>query len=527
MAASAPNERATADTRRLVLRMRGITKRFGALVANDAVDFDLREGEVHALLGENGAGKSTLMCGLYGLEPVDAGTVELFGASVDLRTPAAAIAQGIGMVHQHFMLIPVLTVAENVVLGAEPGRMRLDRRHARDAVLELGERYGLAVDPDRVVGDLTVGEQQRVEILRALYRGARILILDEPTAVLTSQETEQLFAIVRALTAKGTAVVLISHKLREVLEIADRVTILRRGRKIATMPRRDATERGLVEAMVGREVLMRLAKTATRPGSPRLTVERLTVCDDRGIEAVRELSLTVRAGEIVGLAGVDGNGQAELVEALTGLRRARSGSIEVDGRPLAPGDVRAAVAAGIGYIAEDRHRRGLVLDFELAENLCLRSYRQAPIARLGWMSHARVRARAHGLLEEFDVRGGDSDTPARALSGGNQQKVVIARELAGDPAVLVAARPTRGLDIGATEFVRKRLLAARAAGRAVLLISYELEEISALADRILVIYEGRLVAEFAPDTSEEQLGFAMAGGGDARRHQLDDDGGVR
>ena len=417
------------------------------------------------------------------------------------------------MVHQHFMLVPVMTVAENIVLASEPRKgLLLDTKAAARRVRELSDRFGLAVDPDARVGDISVGSQQRVEILRALDRGADVLILDEPTAVLTAQETAELFKVLRTLTAEGKSIVFISHKLGEVLEIADRVSVLRRGKKIETVPTEGATEESLARMMVGRDVLFRVAKERAEPGQPLLEVEALEVEDDRGLPAVRGLDLQVHAGEIVGIAGVDDNGQAELVETIAGLRRPLAGTIRVDGQDVTGADVRGKLAAGIGHIAEDRHRRGLVLDFSLAENLALRDYRREPIARHGLISPKRMNERAAPLLEEYDVRGGGAEALALSLSGGNQQKVVIAREIAEEPKVLIAAQPTRGLDVGAIEFVHRRLIEQRDAGRGVLLVSLELEEIRSLSDRVLVMYDGRIVAELAPEASEEEFGVAMLGG---------------
>jgi simple sugar transport system ATP-binding protein len=466
---------------------------------------------VHALLGENGAGKSTLMNVLYGLLQPDEGQMFLRGEPVHIGSPREAIGKRIGMVHQHFMLIPVMTVAENVVLASEPRRgALLDFRAAEARVRELSERFGLRVDPRARVEDIGVGQQQRVEILRVLHRGADVLILDEPTAVLTAQEIAELFKVLRALTAEGVSVIFITHKLREVLEIADRVTVLRRGKKIDTVPTEGATEASLAKLMVGRDVLFRVEKDAATPSEPVLEIADLEVEDDRGLPAVRGLSLQVRGGEIVGIAGVDGNGQSELVEAITGLRPVLSGSVRVGGHDITGAGVRGALAAGVGHIAEDRHRRGLILDFSLAENLALRDYRRE--ARFGLLSPKRMEQEAEPLLEQYDVRGGEPQTTAGSLSGGNQQKVVIARELAEEPKVTVAAQPTRGLDVGAIEFVHQRLLEQRNAGRAVLLVSLELQEIRSLSDRVLVIYEGRIVAELSPDATDEELGVAMLGG---------------
>jgi general nucleoside transport system ATP-binding protein len=469
---------------------------------------------VHALLGENGAGKSTLMSILYGLYTPTEGEILVDGEPVEIDSPSKAIELGIGMVHQHFMLVPVMTVTENIVLGHEPDKAGgvLDVREARKRVRELSDQYGLAVDPDAVIEDTTVGMQQRVEILRALYRGARVLVLDEPTAVLTAQEVGDLFRVLNALKADGTSIVFISHKLGEVIEIADRITVLRRGKKIDTVPKQGATEESLARLMVGRDVLLRVDKQPSKPAEPVLKVTDLHVRDDRGLEAVRGATMQVCAGEIVALAGVDGNGQQELVEAITGLRHCESGQIMVAGRDVTSRGVRATMDARLAHIAEDRHRRGLVLPFTLAENLALREYRSPELSRRGWLNVRRILARARKLLKEFDVRGGGPSALALSLSGGNQQKVVIAREIASNPEILVAHQPTRGLDVGAIEFVHKRLIEERGKGRGVLLVSLEFEEVRSLADRILVIYEGQIVAQFPPEVSEEELGIAMTGG---------------
>ena len=498
-----------------VLELMGITKRFPGVVANDGVDFELAAGEVHALLGENGAGKSTLMNILYGLYHPDEGEIRVHGSSVQMASPRDAIARGIGMVHQHFMLIPVMTVAENIVLAIEPRKdvILLDYHTAEERVREISERFGLAVDPHARIEDITVGQQQRVEILKALYRGAEILILDEPTAVLTPPEAKELFEILRGLVAQGKSIIFISHKLKEVLEIADRVTVLRRGKLIDTVSTVGATEEALARLMVGRDVLLHVETSMARPGDPRLRIEDLHVRDDRGLEKVRGISLEVRAGEIVGIAGVDGNGQTEFIDAISGLRPAESGTVELDGTYVTGSSALQHFDAGLGHIPEDRQRRGLVLEFSIAENMALHDFRRPPDSRLGWLFPRRQVERARTLIKEFDVRGGGPQTPAGGLSGGNQQKVILAREIARNPRVLIAAQPTRGLDVGAIEFVHRRLVEERDEGRGILLVSLELEEILSLSDRILVMYEGEIVGEFPPSATEEELGIAMTGGG--------------
>ncbi len=498
-----------------VLEMRRITKRFSGFVANDAVDFDLRAGEVHALLGENGAGKSTLMNVLYGLYRPDEGEILINGSPVELGSPRVSIDRGVGMVHQHFMLIPVMTVAENIVLAVEPtrGGVLLDENAAVQRVREISERYGLVVDPHALIEDITVGQQQRVEILKALYRGAEILVLDEPTAVLTPQEASELFAIIRSLTEQGKSVIFITHKLNEVLEIADRITVLRRGKMIETLDKEGATEESLARLMVGREVLLRVEKEPAQPGDALLEIEGLHAFDDRGIEKVRDVSFEVRAGEIVGIAGIDGNGQTELIDAVCGLLPVAAGTVRLDGVDVTHDSALGHYHAGLGHVPQDRQRRGLVLEFSIAENLALHDYRSPPDSRFGWLFPRRLVERAVRLVTEFDVRGGGAQARAGGLSGGNQQKVVLAREIDRNPRVLIAAQPTRGLDVGAIEFVHRRLIEERDEGRGVLLVSLELEEILSLSDRILVLYEGEIVGELPPTATEDELGILMTGGG--------------
>ncbi len=497
-----------------VLELRGITKRFGDFTANDRIDLDVRAGEVHALLGENGAGKSTLMNCLYGLYRPDEGEIVLEGQVQHFTSSADAIGAGIGMVHQHFMLIPVMTVTENIVLAAEPRQgLFLDMAEAERRVRDLSDRYDLPVDPSARVEDIGVGMQQRAEILKALYRDARLLVLDEPTAVLTPQEALELFAVLSELRARGTAIILITHKLDEVLEIADRVSVLRRGVKVATIPAAGATERGLAELMVGREVLLEVTKTPSKPAAPVLEVTDLNVSDDRHLEAVKDLTFSVRAGEIVGIAGVDGNGQAQLVEAIAGMRYASSGAMLIEGHDIAKASPRRSTEAGVAHIPEDRQEHGLVLDFSLAENGVLHDYYRPPMSHHGFLDRDAMQERAQAYISRYDVRGGGPGTPAGALSGGNQQKFIVAREVESDPRLILASQPTRGLDVGAIEFVHRRLIEQRDAGRAVLLVSFELDEILSLADRILVLYEGRIVLERTPATTNAQeLGLAMTGG---------------
>jgi simple sugar transport system ATP-binding protein len=499
-----------------VLRLRGIVKRFPGVLANDRIDLDVFPGEVVALLGENGAGKSTLMNVVYGLYQADAGEIWLRGEKVQFDSPGDAIAARIGMVHQHFMLVPTLTVAENVVLGNEIVRGGLlDLADARRRVEELAQHYGLKVDPGALVRDLPVGIQQRVEILKALYHQADVLILDEPTAVLTPQETDQLFEVLGSLTATGMAIIFITHKLREVFAVASRIVILRHGRVVATTTPKDTDQAGLATLMVGRPVELRVDKQAATPGDVVLDVKQLRVQDDRGTFRVDGLDLEVRSGEVLGVAGVEGNGQTELVEALTGLRRPASGSILLNGKSLAGKPPHEIIVSGVAHIPEDRHKFGLVLDYSVADNLVLSRHDQPPFARGTWLVFQAILDEARRLIKSFDIRTPSPEVKISTLSGGNQQKTVIARELSRPVRLVVAAQPTRGLDVGSTESVHQRLLAARDAGSAVMLVSAELDEILALADRIAVLYRGRAVATLpASDANRGRIGLLMAGGTD-------------
>ncbi|MDZ4180404.1 MAG: ABC transporter ATP-binding protein, partial [Coriobacteriia bacterium] len=471
-----------------LLEVREVTKRFPGVLANDKVSLSVDKGEIVALLGENGAGKSTLMNVVYGLLTADSGEIHVDGTPVHIRSPRQAIDLGIGMVHQHFMLVEPLTVTENIVLGNEPTRFGnvLDLATARASVAEIARRYGLAVDPDALIRDLSVGMQQRVEILKALYRGARVLILDEPTAVLTPQEVRELFAVVRTLVNEGLSVVLITHKLEEVMSVADRVVVMRDGRVVGETRPVDTDTAGLARMMVGRDVVFRIEKKPSVCGDTILEVEDVHVLDDRRLEAVRGLSFRVCAGEIVAIAGVSGNGQTELVEALTGLRKVASGTVTLAGGDITHASARQTIAAGVSHVPEDRHRRGMVLEFDLAENMILGDHRKEPFARRGVMKTAAITRVTSERVKAYDVRTPSIRVAGGALSGGNQQKLVLARELGRNPEFLVAAQPTRGLDVGAIEFVHSQILAERDSGKGVLLISLELEEVQTLADRILV-----------------------------------------
>ena len=517
------------------LELRGITKRFGSLVANDHIDLVVQPGEIRALLGENGAGKTTLMNVLYGLMQPDEGEILLDDEPVAIHSPRDAIRAGIGMVHQHFMLVPVFTVAENVTLGTEPvrrlttpavrlGGLRvpplglpsiglLDRRKARREVLELSERFGLRVDPDALVEELPVGVQQRVEIIKALLRDASVLVLDEPTAVLTPGETEDLFRVMRELRAGGRSIIFISHKLKEVQAIADAITVIRRGKVVGERPPSTGSAE-LASLMVGRSVQLRVSKAPANPGDVVLDVQDLSVDGERGEHSVRDVSFQVRGGEILGVAGVQGNGQTELCEALMGLRPS-TGSVRLNGADLSHASTRARLHAGIGYIPEDRSEDGLVGDFSVADNLILDLYDQPPYANGLALNLDAIRESAVKRVADYDVRTTSVQTPAGTLSGGNQQKVVVAREMGRNVKLLLASQPTRGLDVGSIEFVHKRLVAQRDAGAAVLIVSSELDEIYALADRIAVMYEGRIVAFRPPTVSEQDLGLLMAGSGTA------------
>ncbi|SDK71327.1 simple sugar transport system ATP-binding protein [Natronincola ferrireducens] len=499
-----------------VIEMKNITKKFGEFVANDNINLTVHKGEIHALLGENGAGKSTLMNILYGLYHPTSGEIHIKGERANITDPNIAIKKGIGMVHQHFMLVEPFTVAENIVLGMEPTVFmgKMDMKKAVADVEEISKKYGLHVNPNDKIYDISVGMQQRVEILKALYRGAEILILDEPTAVLTPQEIKELIGIMRNLTEQGKTIIIITHKLKEIKEAADYCTIIRRGKHIDTIKVEDTTETELAAKMVGREVSFKVNKEDKEKGEVVLKIEDLIVKDNRNIEAVRGLSLEVYAGEILGIAGVDGNGQTELIEALTGLRAIESGKVTVNGIDISNKSPREIITNKMSSIPEDRQKRGLVLDYTVAENMILENYQKNPFAKKGILNKNAINGFAKKLVKKFDIRPEDETIKARTLSGGNQQKVIIAREVTNDPDILIAAQPTRGLDVGAIEFVHKSLVEQRDKNKAVLLVSLELDEVMNVSDRIAVIYEGNIVGIIdAKDADENTLGLMMAGGG--------------
>ena len=497
-----------------VIEMREITKIFGEFVANDKINLELRKGEIHALLGENGAGKSTLMNMLAGLLEPTSGEIVVNGKSEKLDSPSKAASLGIGMVHQHFMLVEAFTVAENIILGSEvTNKGILDLKKANADILELSERYGLAVDPTAKVEDISVGAQQRVEILKTLYRGADILIFDEPTAVLTPAEILELMDIMKTLVKEGKSIILITHKLDEIRAVADRVTVIRRGKSIQTVSIEGATNKDLAEMMVGRSVSFVTEKEEAQPKEVVLQISDLVVNENRGVPAVKELSLDVRAGEIVGIAGIDGNGQSELIQAITGLRKVKSGSIKIKGQEVVGLSPRKITEMNVSHVPEDRHRDGLVLEMMLSENIALQTYYKEPLSKNGALNYNQINSYARKLMEEFDVRAANEIVPASALSGGNQQKAIIAREVDRNPDLLIVSQPTRGLDVGAIEYIHKRLIGERDKGKAVLVVSFELDEILNLSDRIAVIHDGKIQGIVKPsETNKQELGILMAGG---------------
>ena len=497
-----------------VIEMREITKVFGEFVANDKINLELRKGEIHALLGENGAGKSTLMNMLAGLLEPTSGEIVVNGQVVKLDSPSKAASLGIGMVHQHFMLVEAFTVAENIILGSEMTKNGvLDIARATREINELSERYGLAVDPSAKVADISVGAQQRVEILKTLYRGADILIFDEPTAVLTPSEIDELMAIMKNLVKEGKSIILITHKLDEIRAVSDRVTVIRRGKSIETVEIAGATNADLAEMMVGRSVSFKTAKVASQPKEVVLSIKDLVVNENRGVPAVKNLSLDVRAGEIVGIAGIDGNGQSELIQAITGLRKIESGSVELKGQSIVGLHPRQITEMSVGHVPEDRHRDGLVLEMMISENIALQTYYKEPLSKKGILNYTNIIGYAKQLMQEFDVRAASEIVPASALSGGNQQKAIIAREVDRNPDLLIVSQPTRGLDVGAIEYIHKRLIQERDNGKAVLVVSFELDEILNVSDRIAVIHDGKIQGIVTPETTNKQeLGVLMAGG---------------
>jgi simple sugar transport system ATP-binding protein len=503
-----------AEDQKFAVEMRAVSKRFGEVLANDRLDIQIASRSIHAIIGENGAGKSTAMNILYGFYAADEGEISIDGERREIKSPGEAIRLGLGMVHQHFMLVEPLTVTENIILGAEPvSGIAIDYRRASARVRELSEQYGLRVDPDARVASLSVGQQQRVEILKTLYRGARILILDEPTAVLTPQEVGELFTILRGLREQGKTIIIITHKLSEVLALSDNITVMRDGRVVGNLPTREATAEGLARLMVGRDVLLRVQKSDPHAREAVLSVSGLGLRTQEGNAVLESVSFEVRAGEIVGIAGVEGNGQTELVEILAGLRELTSGEVLLESRPINRLGPRERKRLGVAHIPEDRHRRGLLLPFDLAANTILGVHRDPVASGAVLLNRDRIEQRAKRLVKEYDVRPPNISLPARALSGGNQQKLIVGREFDINPKLLLVAQPTRGVDIGATEFIHRKLIELRDEGAAVLLVSAELDEILSLSDRVIVIYEGRIVGEVDPkEVSEEEIGLMMTGG---------------
>ncbi|HES0276498.1 TPA: ABC transporter ATP-binding protein [Streptococcus pyogenes] len=497
-----------------VIEMREITKKFGDFVANDHINLNVRKGEIHALLGENGAGKSTLMNMLAGLLEPTSGEIVINDKPVQIDSPSKSAKLGIGMVHQHFMLVEAFTVAENIILGNEVVKNGcLDLNQASKDIKVLSEKYGLAINPSAKVSDISVGAQQRVEILKTLYRGADILIFDEPTAVLTPAEIKELMTIMKNLVKEGKSIILITHKLDEIRAVADRVTVIRRGKSIETVDVAGATSQDLAEMMVGRSVSFTTSKKAAEPKDVVLSIKNLEVDENIGIPAVKGLSLDVRAGEIVGIAGIDGNGQSELIQAITGLRKVKSGSIMIKNNEVTHLSSRKITELSVGHVPEDRHRDGLILDLSLAENIALQTYYKQPLSQNGILNYTKINDYARQLMKEFDVRGANELVPARGFSGGNQQKAIIAREVDRDPDLLIVSQPTRGLDVGAIEYIHKRLIKERDKGKAVLVVSFELDEILNLSDRIAVIHDGKIQGIVLPEnTNKQELGILMAGG---------------
>jgi ABC-type uncharacterized transport system ATPase subunit len=503
------------DNKNYAVEMRGITKRFGEVLANDSINLAIPAQSIHAIIGENGAGKSTIMNILYGFYTANEGEIFINGEKRSINNSRDAIALGLGMVHQHFMLVETLTVTENIILGAEPiAGLAIDYKKASARVRELSEQYGLKINPDARIADLSVGQQQRVEILKTLYRGAQILILDEPTAVLTPQEVTEMFAILRGLREQGKTIIIITHKLAEVLALSDNITVMRDGKVVSSLPTTEATAEKLASLMVGRECLLRVEKKDATPAEATLEVQGLSIIDKKNHAILNDISFSVRSGEILGIAGVEGNGQTELIEILAGLQAPSSGDVLLEGKSIKRLDARQRKQHGVAHIPEDRHRRGLLLPFDLSGNSILGVHRNVPISGAVLLNQPYIDERAERLVKEYDVRPPNIALSAKALSGGNQQKLIVARELDINPKLILISQPTRGVDIGAIEFIHKKIIEYRDHGAAVLLVSAELDEVLSLSDRVIVMYDGRIVGEVNPKTvSEEEIGLMMTGSG--------------